>query len=105
MEIKKDVSLNEFQAQLNRIEAGLIAQKQVLTFSEWCKYCGFSESYGYKISSQGKAPGMSKPNGKMLYFSKEITNSWLLQNPIKTADAIEKEAVSYVTLNKEGRAA
>ena len=100
--IKNEIEVTEIQAQLNRIEAGLVAQKQVLTFSEWCKYCGFSESYGYKISSQCKAPGMSKPNGKMLYFNKEITNNWLMQNPIKTTDAIEKEAISYVTLNKKG---
>ena len=103
--VKNEITVTELKAQLDRIESGLVAQKQVLTFSEWCKYCGFSESYGYKISSLGKAPGMSKPNGKMLYFNKEITNNWLLQNPIKTADTIEKEAVSYVTLNKKGRAA
>jgi len=102
--IKKEneVTISEFKAQLDRIESGLIAHKQVLTFSEWCYYCGFSESYGYKLTSQGKAPGMSKPNGKMLYFSKEITDNWLLSNPLKTGEAIEKEAASYVTLNVKG---
>ena len=94
--------LTEIREQLNRIERAAIAQKDVLTFSEWCLYCGFSESYGYKITSQGKAPGMSKPNGKMLYFSKASTNIWLQSNPIKTADEIEQEAANYVSLSKRG---
>lgn len=96
------VEINEIKQQLNRIESGLLAQKTVFTFSEWCSYCGFSESYGYKISSQGKAPGMSKPNGKMLYFSKDATDKWLQSNPIKTAQEIEQEAANYLVLGKKG---
>ena len=100
--VKNEILAGEFKAQLDRIERAAIAQKNILTFSEWCLYCGFSESYGYKITSQGKAPGMSKPNGKMLYFSKAITDNWLQSNPIKTADEIEQEAANYVVLGKKG---
>ncbi len=101
--IKNEITVTELKAQLDRIESGLIAQKNVFTFPQWCKYCGFSESYGYKLSSQGKIPGMYRPNGKMLYFSKVETDQFLLQNHIKTADAIAKESATHViTGNRKG---
>lgn len=96
--INNEITVTDFKAQLDRIERAAITQKNVFTFSEWCQYCGFSESYGYKLSSQNKAPGMYKPNGKMLYFSKAETDQWLLSNPIKTQSQIESEAISFVTM-------
>ncbi len=89
------------QTQLNRIEAGLLSQKSVLTFDEVAQFTGLSKSYLYKLTSTGRIPHY-KPFNKVIYFERPQVEAWLLQNPIKTADEIEKEAVKYVTLNQKG---
>lgn len=96
-------TLLAIQEQLGRIERAGIAQKNVLTFDEVVFYTGLSRSYLYKLTSTGRIPHY-KPQGKMLYFERAQVDSWLLQNPIKTAAQIEAEAAAYVTLNG-GRAA
>ncbi len=91
----------EIRERLTRIESGLISQKNVLTFDEVAQFTGLSKSHLYKLTSTGKIPHF-KPNGKIIYFERAQIESWLLQNPIKTADVIDRDAVSYVTLNKKG---
>ena len=77
-------------ARLERIEEGLIAQKSVLNFKDFCKYVGISKSWGYKLTSQRAVPYYS-PNGKTLFFDRAEVDKWLLQNPIKTTQQLEKE--------------
>ncbi|MBA4852402.1 helix-turn-helix domain-containing protein [Emticicia sp. BO119] len=77
---------------LDRIEQGLLSQKTVFTFEDFCKYCGFSKSWGYKLTSSRAVPHYS-PNGKTLYFEKVEIDKWLLQNPIKTQKQLEKDAL------------
>ncbi|MCG8321312.1 MAG: helix-turn-helix domain-containing protein [Cytophagales bacterium] len=87
-------------AQLEHIvKASNLCQKEVLTFSEFCKYCGISESHGYKLTSQNRVPHY-KPSGKMVYFKRSEIDDWLLKNPVKTIDQIELEADDYVTFHK-----
>lgn len=75
-------------------------EKNILTFTEACSYTGFSESYMYKLTSGRKIPH-SKPNGKKIFFDKELLDKWLLGNPIATAEQINAEAATYVmTKNK-----
>jgi excisionase family DNA binding protein len=97
-----NISVDEFllkqQLQLDRIETGLLSQKNVLTLEEVSQFTGLSKSFLYKLSSTCKIPHF-KPHGKCIYFERSQVEAWLLQNPVKTADAIEKEAASYVTLN------
>lgn len=94
MEILKQV--NE---KLEKIETLLISQKQVLNFDEAVKFTGLSKSYLYKLTSRGEIPHY-KPNGKVIYFDAFELQSWLLRNPVKTTQELEKEAVSYCTLKK-----
>jgi predicted DNA-binding transcriptional regulator AlpA len=75
---------------LDKIEAGLIAQKSVLNFDDFCKYTGISKSWGYKLTSQRLVPHYS-PNNKTLYFEKVQIDNWLLQNPIKTSTELKAE--------------
>ncbi len=89
---------------LEKIEQLVItAQKDVLTFDEACSYTGLSRSHLYKLTSTGRVPH-SKPFGKMLYFERAELNKWLLQNPIATADEIERQAVEYCYTSKKGGA-
>lgn len=95
------VELIEIKEQLTRIESGLLSQKSVLTFDEAAQFTGLSKSFLYKLTSSGRVPHF-KPHGKVLYFDRSQLETWLLQNPVKTADEIEKEAVKFVTLNRKG---
>lgn len=85
---------------LNRIEKLLLGSKKVLSFDEACDYTGISRSYLYKLTSKGDIP-FSKPNGKIIFFSKDKLDNWLLQNQRKSADEIRKEALSYTLKNKK----
>ena len=81
----------------------LLGLKEVLTFNEFCTYAGISKSYGYKLTSSGNVPHF-KPNGKQIYFNRLQVEKWLQRNPIKTAEKIDNEASTYVTLNQKGGA-
>lgn len=83
------------------IELSGLSQKEVLTFSEFCKYCGISESYGYKLTSQNKVPHY-KPSGKMVYFKQSEVNHWLLSNQVKSVNQVESEVDDYLACRKPG---
>lgn len=78
-------------------------QKEILTFEDAVKFTGLSRSYLYKLTSKGMVPCF-KPQGKLIFFERESLIKWCLQNPVKSADQIERDASSYVTLKKSGRA-
>ena len=88
------------ETRLSKIENMLIGTKNVLTFEEVALFTGLSKSYLYKLTSSGKIPHF-KPHGKLVYFERESITSWLLQNPIKTAQQIEIEAATYVVTGKK----
>jgi len=96
MEDKKNL-----EQRLANIESLLSINKVVLNFNEAAQYCGLSRSYFYKLTSVGAIPHY-KPSGKMIYFSKAELDTWLLRNAVKTAEAIDKEAINNVVL-KRGR--
>lgn len=75
---------------LDKIEKGLLSQKSVFTFEDFCNYCGFSKSWGYKLTSARAVPHYS-PNGKTLYFDRLEIDKWLLQNPVKTTSQLKLE--------------
>jgi len=92
----------ELKQQLDRIEAALLSQKNVLTFDEAATYMGVSKSFLYK-KTMDNSISYFKPRGKMIYFERESLEKELLQNRITPTDEIEAKASTYVTLNK-GRA-
>ncbi len=98
---------SNFQAIENRLsnieKKMLLGLKEVLTFNEFCTYAGISKSFGYKLTSSGKILHY-KPNGKQIYFNRLEVEKWLQRNPVKTAEQIDNEASTYVTLNQKGGA-
>lgn len=84
---------------LSRIEKLLLGSKKVLTFDEACDYTGISRSYMYKLTSSNQI-SFSKPNGKIIFFSKEKLDSWLLSNHRKSTLEIKQDASSYVLNHK-----
>lgn len=73
--------------------------KTVLNFTELAAYTGLSKSYLYRLSSEGKLPAY-KPFGKCLFFDRAEVDNWLKQNPITSAEEIERKANTVVTLNQ-----
>lgn len=93
------IELEVINKRLARIETLLISQKTVLNLEEVAELTGLSKSHIYRLTSQSLIPHF-KPNGKQNYFSRPEIEQWLLRNPIKTKETIEREAISYVTLHK-----
>ena len=84
----------EINDRLERIEKLLLSSKRVLLFDEACEYTGISKSYMYKLTSSSSIP-FSKPNGKVIFFSREKLDSWMLDNEHKTGKEIEGIATRY----------
>ncbi|MDJ1481883.1 DNA-binding protein [Cytophagaceae bacterium YF14B1] len=74
-------------------------QKRVWRLADLAAYSGWGQAYIYKLVMLGKVPGVSKPNGKTLFFDSQIVIPWLLSNPLKTHEEIDQKAATYVALN------
>jgi len=57
-----------------------INSKEVLNFKEACEFLGFSSSFLYKCTSQGKIPHF-KPY-KKIYFNRQDLIEWMQQNRV-----------------------
>lgn len=85
---------------LENIEGLLNISKAVLNLDEVCKLTGLSKSHIYKLTHWNKIPHYKQ--AKHLFFDRLEVEAWLKANRSKTAEELEKEATSYVTLNKGG---
>lgn len=83
------------EEKLVSIEKLLLGQKNVLTFDEGCEFTGLSKTYIHKLTHQNRI-SFFKPHGKNIYFSREELEKWLMQNPVKTKDQIDRETTDYV---------
>lgn len=85
--------------QLDRIEKMIRAGKTVMSLEEASEYTGISRSYLYKLTAKGEIP-FSKPRGKMIYFSKEKLDQWLLSDARKSKNELKTEALDYTFRNR-----
>lgn len=88
-------SVENLLDRLNLMEENIYTTKKVLTFNEACFYLGISPSLLYKLTSSREVPHY-KPRGKMLYFSKDELDQWLMQNNVPTISAITKTVEEQV---------
>ena len=95
MAVKKSI-----EERIEELENLVYLTKNVLSFEEACKFLNLSKSYLYKLTSTGSIPHY-KPQGKMIYFEKDMLEAWLRQNPVKTQGQIDHEALQYVLNRKE----
>ncbi|MFO8147031.1 MAG: helix-turn-helix domain-containing protein [Gillisia sp.] len=93
------MDLSEIIKRLDRIEGLVRANKNVLTFDEAVDYTGISRSYMYKLTARGEIP-FSKPRGKLIYFSREKLDQWLLSNQHKTSMELKNDALEYTFRRK-----
>ncbi len=94
--------MENINQKLDNLERLMLAQKTVLTFEEFCIYCGISKAFGYKLTSKKLVP-FYKPTGKIIYFKKEEVDNWLLQNKHKANFEIEAESNDYVLKNNKSK--
>ena len=87
------------EQRIEELESLVYVSKNVLSFDEASKFLSLSKSYLYKLTSAGLIPHY-KPQGKMIYFEKNILEEWLRQNPVKTQAQIASEAQKYL-LNRK----
>ena len=93
-----DVILQRLDDLERLIKSRFIFQKEVLTFSEGCAYCGFTDSHMYKLTHFNKLP-FYKPNGKKIFFRRSELDGWILSNRIASGD----EATIYMNKKRRGQ--
>lgn len=89
-------TINELCQRLDAIEKLLLQQKAVFKPEEAANYLDISLSTLYKMTSAGILP-FSKPNGKLIYFSKSSLDDWMLSKLSRSLDQTNKEAATYIT--------
>lgn len=78
--MKQRKERNEVLEKLTSIEA-LLRKKndKPLNFNQAADYLGFSHSYLYKLTSRKIIP-CHRPTGKMLFFSKQELDEWIVSS-------------------------
>ncbi len=74
-------------------------QSEVLTSEEAAIFLNIEKSYLYKLTSAGILP-FSKPNGKMIYFSKQDLIKWALSNRRTGNMELDAKAATYLAVEK-----
>jgi excisionase family DNA binding protein len=85
---------------LIRIENLLSASKTVLNLDEVCMLTGLSKSHIYKLTCYKKIPFYKQ--AKHLFFDRIEIENWLKSSRHATSEELEKQASTYVTLNRKG---
>ena len=93
------MDLSTVMKRLDKIEKLIRTNKNVLTLDEAVEYTGISRSYMYKLTAKGEVP-FSRPRGKLIYFSREKLDEWLLANEQKSSKEIKNEALEYTFRRK-----
>ena len=88
------------EMRVSALEKHMYALKKILSFEEASKFLNLSKSYLYQLTSKGIIPHY-KPQGKMIYFEKELLEDWLRQNPIRTKQVLQNEAANRVISSKK----
>lgn len=95
---KLSVSIKEILTEL--INTKISLGKDVLTSDEAATYMGVSKSYLYKLTMERKIPHY-KPMGKMVYFSRQELEQWLLTNKVATDEELSQQAQEYCINRKK----
>ena len=102
--MKDDEKTTEDDALLNSIRKAIrmemrAAQSEVLTSEEAAAFLNIEKSYLYKLTSAGIIP-FSKPNGKMIYFSRQDLVKWALSNRRCGSEELNSRAATYLAVQK-----
>lgn len=81
--------------QIEELTQKLLANKRVMNTEDVCLYSGISKSTLYKLTCNKEIPH-SKPSGKLIFFDRDEIDNWMLGNPVKTRDEINREAMNYL---------
>ena len=89
------ISNEQLNKRLDRIEKLLLGQKEILNLEETSEFTGLSRAYIYKLSSLGQIPKYKPRNGQ-LYFKRTEIEAWLLRNKTSSQDEIDMAADQYL---------
>ncbi|WP_312321657.1 hypothetical protein [Soonwooa sp.] len=87
-------TLNHLLEEVTELKEQLGLNKDTFNVKDFSAYSGIKESFIYKIVGQ-QLISYSKPNGKMLFFSKSDVDDYLRQNPVKAKSEISKDAIEF----------
>jgi excisionase family DNA binding protein len=92
------------QNEQGNIEQALqaIGSKRVLNLAECCALTGYSRGHIYRLTSTRRIPHYKR--GKMVVFSKDELEKWLMENRIATVSELEAAAAgAYLVTGKHSK--
>jgi excisionase family DNA binding protein len=101
MEHKENYTLNKPVEKQISIDYHLITTKAVFNINELCLYTGFSKSHIYKLTCNKRIPFYKK--SKHLFFDRVEIENWLRSSRHATAEEIERQVSTLVTLKNNIR--
>ena len=72
----------------------MTAKGDALTLDDVCVLTGLGKTYLYRLTSARKIPFYKR--GKLLYFSRNEIEEWMLQNRHATQNEIERDVSAYM---------
>lgn len=84
---------NKILQKLDSIESKLAVQKNIFNIDELAAFTGFSKSFIYKMTMQQAIPHFKR--GKFIFFDRVEVEKWIKENPIKTKQDIDNEAINH----------
>ncbi len=80
---------------MEALEEAIAHPYRPLTVPEAAKYLDCSVSHLYKLIHWEAIP-YSKKNNKRIFFDRRKLDQWMLDNPVKSRDEIEREAENHL---------
>ena len=94
--------LKRIELKLDELKKSIQFQKSILSVSEASDYTGYSLSFLYKLIHFNKIP-YYKPNGRKVFFDREVLDSFLRQGLVETPEQIEKRITSRISSSSKSK--
>jgi excisionase family DNA binding protein len=94
--------LKRIEQKLDELRSALLVQKSIMSISEASEYTGYSLSFFYKLIHFNKIP-FYKPNGRKVFFEREVLDSFLRQGLVETPEQIEKKIASRINGRRKNK--
>ena len=91
-----DFCFREIDRKLDELQElmKLTAKGDALTLTDVCVLTGLSRNYLYRLTSERRIPYYKR--GKLLYFSRDEIEDWMLKNRYATQEEIESNVSAYM---------
>jgi len=94
--------IEKIEQKLDDLKRVMLVQKSVLSISEASEYTGYSMSFLYKLTHFKKI-AFYKPNGRKVFFERDVLDAYLRQGLVETSEQIEQKLMSNIGRRRKSK--